>query len=105
MIVQGQVDLESKVGQEAWRSFKSRTIGFSFGYLIPEGGETKATAAARHITALDVFEITATQTPMNNDTRVLGDQGRRSRSAVEEIVEDGDLAAQVEDSAGTHRQA
>ena len=38
VIVQGKVDLESKVGEEAWRSFKSRTVGFSFGYLIL-GGE------------------------------------------------------------------
>ena len=94
VIVQGQVDLESKVGQEAWRSFKSRTIGFSFGYLVPEGGETKATDGTRHITALDVFEITATRAPMNNDTRVLATKGA-IEEAVEEIVEDGDLAAQV----------
>ena len=48
----------------------------------------------RHITALDVFEITATRAPMNNDTRVLATKGA-IEEAVEEIVEDGDLAAQV----------
>ena len=95
VIVQGQVDLESPVGQEAWRSFKSRTIGFSFGYLIPEGGEQKAADGTRHITALDVFEITATRAPMNNDTRVLATKGADRRGGVQEIVEDGDLAAQV----------
>jgi len=71
VIAQGQVDLETKVGQEAWRSFKNRTLGFSFGYLIPDGGAKAREGGGRYITQLDVFEITATRTPMNNDTRVL----------------------------------
>jgi HK97 family phage prohead protease len=69
VVAQGQVDLESEMGREAWRSFKSRTVGFSFGYLILGSRERKG--GGRHITGLDVFEITATPTPMNNDTRVL----------------------------------
>ena len=69
VIVKGQVDLSSTVGQEAWRSFKNGTIGFSYGYLILEATNRKG--GGRNITALDVFEITATPTPMNNDTRVL----------------------------------
>jgi HK97 family phage prohead protease len=69
VVASGEVDLESKVGQEAWRSFKRRTIGFSFGYLILES--TKRKGGGRHITELDVFEVTATPTPMNNATRVL----------------------------------
>lgn len=69
VVAAGQVDLESKTGQEAWRSFKSRAIGFSFGYLILESQNRKG--GGRHITSLDVFEVTATPTPMNNDTRVL----------------------------------
>lgn len=72
VVAAGQVDFESDVGREAWRSFKSRSIGFSFGYLIPEGGSTKRQGGGRHITELDVFEVTATPTPMNNGTRVLG---------------------------------
>lgn len=80
VVVTGQVDLESEVGKEAWRSFKSRTIGFSFGYLIPEGGAS-IKGDTRHITAIDVFEVTATPTPMNNDTRVL------STKAMEEAAE------------------
>jgi HK97 family phage prohead protease len=70
VIATGQVDLTSDVGKEAWRSFKSRTIGFSFGYLILAATERKG--GGRAITELDVFEITATPTPMNNETRVLG---------------------------------
>jgi hypothetical protein len=65
----------STVGKEAWRSFKSRAIGFSFGYLIPDGGFTPRPGGGRLITALDVFEVTATPTPMNNDTRVLSTKG------------------------------
>ena len=77
VVAQGQVDLDSKVGGEAWRSFKSRTIGFSFGYLILESAKRKG--GGRHITALDVFEVTATPTPMNNDTRVLSVKGLEDR--------------------------
>lgn len=69
VVAQGQVDLESTAGPDAWRSFKNRTIGFSFGYLILTA--TKRAGGGRAITELDVFEITATPTPMNNDTRVL----------------------------------
>ena len=69
--VQGQVDLASQMGGEAWRSFKNRTVGFSFGYLIPKGGSAKRAGGGRNITQLDIFEITATPAPMNNDTRVL----------------------------------
>ena len=71
VVAKGHVDLESDVGREAWRSFKARTLGFSFGYLVPEGGSTPRPGGGRHITAIDVFEVTATATPMNNDTRVL----------------------------------
>jgi HK97 family phage prohead protease len=69
VVASGEVDLESDTGREAWRSFKNRTIGFSFGYLILTAGKRKG--GGRDITGLDVFEITATPTPMNNATRVL----------------------------------
>jgi HK97 family phage prohead protease len=71
VVAGGQVDLETKVGQDAWRQFKSRSIGFSFAYMIPDGGYTDRDGGGKHITELDVFEVTATPTPMNNDTRVL----------------------------------
>jgi HK97 family phage prohead protease len=91
VVAGGEVDLESKVGQEAWRSFKRRTVGFSFGYLIPEGGAKELEGGGRYITELDVFEITATTTPMNNDTRVL------STKAVAEhgVPTDAELRAQA----------
>lgn len=70
VVASGQVDLDSDVGREAWRSFKSRAIGFSFGYMVITA--TKRDDGGRHITVLDVFEVSATSTPMNNSTRVLG---------------------------------
>ena len=74
VVVQGQVDLDSPVGKEAWRSFKSRTIGFSFGYMTL--ASTKREGGGRHLTEVDIFEITATPTPMNNETRVLSTKGK-----------------------------
>jgi hypothetical protein len=51
---------------------QSGTLGFSFGHLIPDGGAVKRAGGGRRITELDVFEITATPVPVNNDTRVVG---------------------------------
>jgi HK97 family phage prohead protease len=73
VVVGGQVDLESKQGGEAWRSFKSGTVGFSYGDLDLKSSDRKG--GGKHIVELDVFEITATPTPMNNDTRVLAVKG------------------------------
>lgn len=73
VVVQGQVDLDSPVGKEAWRSFKSRTIGFSFGYMTL--ASSKREDGGRNLTEVDIFEITATPTPMNNETRVLSTKG------------------------------
>ena len=66
----GWVDYQTEVGKEVWRLVKSGTLGFSFGYLVTEATERKG--GGLHITGLDVFEVTATSTPMNGDTRVLG---------------------------------
>lgn len=71
VVVAGKIDMDTEVGAHAWRLVKAGVVGFSFGYLVPDGGSTKRKGGGRHITALDVFEITATPTPMNNDTRVL----------------------------------
>src|SRR5206468_11785638 len=68
------------VGREAWRSFKAGCVGFSFGYLVSNA--TKRKGGGRNINELDVFEITATGTPMNNDTRVLGWKGIKAAGTV-----------------------
>lgn len=101
VVAQGQVDLDSRVGQAAWRAFKARSIGFSFGYLIPEGGMQPRKGGGRHITELDVFEITATRTPMNNDTEVLSTKSaeelREEADRVERGLQDEVVDAAVED--------
>jgi hypothetical protein len=67
----GWVDQATDRGAHIWRLAKSGTLGFSFGYLIPEGGSVKRADGVREIHKLDVFEVSATPAPMNNDTRVL----------------------------------
>jgi hypothetical protein len=69
VVARGWIDLSTEVGQHAWRSVKAGTLGFSFGYLVLEGAKRKG--GGRHLRELDVFEATATNIPMNNDTRVL----------------------------------
>jgi hypothetical protein len=34
----GHVDLDTERGRQAWRLMKAGSVGFSFGYLVPEGG-------------------------------------------------------------------
>jgi hypothetical protein len=68
--VDGMVDRSIPRGEGAWRLVKSGTLGFSYGYIPLEAKPRKG--AGRHITALDIYEITATPAPMNADTRVTG---------------------------------
>jgi HK97 family phage prohead protease len=68
--VTGWIDQATPRGKEAWRLVKSGVLGFSFGYLIPDGGATRRADGTREIRELDVFEISACSTPMNGDTRV-----------------------------------
>jgi HK97 family phage prohead protease len=104
VVATGQVDLTSDVGKEAWRSFKSRAIGFSFGYLIIAATERKG--GGLNINELDVFEITATPTPMNNETRVLGTKSVPELQAELQEVKDrlGTLEKALEDQE-TRRKA
>lgn len=68
--VTGWIDQSIDAGAHAWRLVKMGTLGFSFGYLILQGSKRKG--GGRNIDELDVFEATATPTPMNNDTRIVG---------------------------------
>jgi len=69
VVAGGQVDLDTPRGREVWGLAKSGTLGFSFGYLATDIFERPD--GIRVINGLDVFEITATSTPMNAGTRVL----------------------------------
>ena len=86
--VDGKVDMESPRGKDAWRLIKSGAMGFSFGYLVPEGGAKTNEFGGKDIFALDVFEVTGTTTPMNNDTRVTGwKSAKQLTSALREQLE------------------
>lgn len=76
----GWVDQSTDRGRHVWRLAKGAAIGFSFGYLVPEGGSFKRADGVREIHQLDVFEISIVPAPMNADTRVLSTKA----------VEDGD---------------
>ena len=67
--VTGWIDQSTERGADAWRLVKSGVLGFSFGYMITDS--IKRADGVRLIRALDVFEVSATTTPMNGDTRVL----------------------------------
>jgi HK97 family phage prohead protease len=70
VVVSGRVDLNSAVGREAWRSFKSGVLGFSYGYLATRSTK-RDLDGGKYITGLDIYEVTATPAPANPDTRVL----------------------------------
>jgi uncharacterized protein len=82
VVASGRVDLDTDRGRHVWRLMKSGTIGFSFGYLIPEGGAQKRAGGGRRIVQLDVFEITVTAGPMNAETRVLATKALDDHAAI-----------------------
>lgn len=83
VVADGWIDQNTPSGEHAWRQVKAGTLGFSFGYLTL--ASTKRQGGGRLLTELDVFEVTATPTPMNNDTRVLS---WKAAVAVEEDEQD-----------------
>jgi hypothetical protein len=90
VIAAGWIDQSTPVGADAWRLVKSGTLGFSFGYLALKGEPRKG--GGRHIQELDVFEITATTTPMQPATRVLG---WKAEKQVDDGSEDEDDPAEL----------
>jgi hypothetical protein len=79
VIAFGDVDLDTARGREAWRLMKKRVAGFSFGYMVTDA--VKRADGGRRITALDIFEVSVTMMPMNNDTRVIGTKAHTERDA------------------------
>jgi len=79
VVVSGWIDQSTTRGKEAWRLVKSNTLGFSFGYLILDAVKRKD--GVHEIRALDVFEVSATATPMNNTTQVLSWKSRNPAQA------------------------
>ena len=69
VIANGWVDQSTEVGAQAWRLVKSGVLGFSFGYVIVNS--TKRADGIRVLDEIDVYEVSATATPMQGRTRVL----------------------------------
>jgi HK97 family phage prohead protease len=69
VVADGQVDLDTPRGQQAWRLMKARTLAFSFGYMTTDA--VKRADGVREVRKLDVFEVSGVMAPMNNGTRVL----------------------------------
>ena len=95
VITKGWVDQSTERGAEAWRLVKSGTLSFSYGYLVPEGGQIKrAGGHGFHITKIDLYEISVVPVaPANNDTRILSykaldDLKARTAKLEREIEED-----------------
>ena len=86
VVASGWVDQSTDRGQHVWRLAKSGTLGFSFGYLIPDGGAVKRADGVREIRKLDVFEITATAAPMNPDTRVLATKALERKRYIDPVT-------------------
>lgn len=86
VVVDGSVDLDSPRGKAAWPLMKAGVLGFSYGYMVPEGGAVENARGGKDITAIDVFEITGTLTPMNNDTRVIDTKALDALRALEARV-------------------
>lgn len=69
VVARGWIDQTTEAGAHAWRQVKAGTLGFSFCYLTLKA--TPRRGGGRNLQEFDVFEVTATPTPMNNDTRVV----------------------------------
>jgi HK97 family phage prohead protease len=67
--VAGRIDLDTELGQSVWRSIKANRIGFSFGYVATKTRARRG--GGRDLLELDIFEVSATPSPANNQTRVL----------------------------------
>jgi phage head maturation protease len=80
VVATGWIDQGTPRGRETWRLAKSATLGFSFGYLTIDA--VKRADGVREIRKLDVFEVSATPTPMNNRTRVLSTKAVDEHSEV-----------------------
>lgn len=75
LIVGGKVDLETERGAQAWRAMKSGSMGLSFGYLSDSHEE----GGVRVIDTIDLFEVSVTPHPVNDQTKILSLKGMQDR--------------------------
>jgi HK97 family phage prohead protease len=70
LIAEAHLDLDgSETAREVWRLVKSDSVGVSFGYLVTD--QEDGPDDTRLLKAIDLFEVSLTATPMNEDTRVV----------------------------------
>jgi Caudovirus prohead serine protease len=74
LYVEGQLDLEdSEQAREVWRLVKRNAIGLSFGYLVTKS--RKRSDGVTELLELDLFEVSLTGAPVNQDARILSTKG------------------------------
>jgi Caudovirus prohead serine protease len=74
LYVEGQLDLEdSEQAREVWRLVKRNAVGLSFGYLVTKS--RKRSDGVTELIELDLFEISLTGAPVNQDARILSTKG------------------------------
>jgi HK97 family phage prohead protease len=88
VVASGWVDQDVERGRQTWRLMKSGTLGFSFGYKIDDS--IRRADGVREIRKLDVFEVSATPTPLNQGTRVLS-----TKSTAIRVPTDAELRAEA----------
>lgn len=86
VFVDGWIDQSTERGAEAWRLVKSGTLGFSYGAMVDGDSWKKNEHGGMDIDGLDIFEATATPTPMNRDTRVAAWKAEGVAEAIRTVV-------------------
>jgi Caudovirus prohead serine protease len=72
--VEVQLDLkDSQQAREVWRLVKRNAVGLSFGYLVTKSRERSD--GVTELIELDLFEISLTGAPVNQDARILSTKG------------------------------
>jgi HK97 family phage prohead protease len=70
LFCEGKLGLdESEVAREVWRSMKADALALSFGFLTVKSFDRAD--GVRELIEIDLFEVSVTPAPMNDDTRFL----------------------------------
>jgi Caudovirus prohead serine protease len=71
---------DDELGRKVWRQLKANRLGFSFGYVTTRS--KKRADGGLDLLELDLYEVSATPSPMNNRTRVLSTKGASDDEAI-----------------------
>lgn len=116
LLVEGELNLESRAGQEAHALLKHRDLnGLSIGYRTHPGGRSSDGAGNTLLTSVDLIEISVVPVPANKRARVTSVKSLGSRSELVEALRGiglpkaaakkiaaGGWSALADDSADTH---